>query len=389
MKMVALGELVEIKGGGTPSKDVPEYWDGEIPWASVKDFKDFSLGTTVDRISASGVSNSATQIIPAGNIIVPTRMAVGKAAVNLIDMAINQDLKAIIPGPKVTVRYLLHALLANSKLLEDQATGATVKGIKLDALRSLRIPLPPLEEQKRIAAILDQADALRRLRARALDRLNALGQAIFHEMFGDPRTNLLGWQTMEIGRAVARISDGPFGSNLKSSHYVQNGVRVIRLQNIGVGEFIDRDKAFISEDHFKVLKKHECLPGDVLVGTLGDPNLRACIQPDWINRALNKADCVQLRPDQKTANAHYLAQLLNEPSVLEMASDKILGQTRARISMGRLRSVCVPIPPIALQNEFADRMHKVKDQTDLFVERAKAAEALFTSLQYRAFRGEL
>ena len=291
---------------------------------------------------------------------------------------------------KCSPRYLYHFFRTDEfKRWASSSSGIGIKNIRASDLQAYEIPLPPLEEQKRIAAILDQADALRRLRARSLDRRNALGQAIFHEMFGDPRANPMGWPTIEIGHAVARISDGPFGSNLKSSHYVQNGVRVIRLQNIGVGEFVDRDKAFISEEHFKVLKKHECLPGDVLVGTLGDPNLRACIQPDWINKALNKADCVQLRPDQNTANAHYLAQLLNEPSVLEMASDKILGQTRARISMGRLRSVCIPIPPIALQNEFADRMRKVKDQANLLVERAKAAEALFTSLQHRAFRGEL
>lgn len=178
MNGVCLGEIVEIKGGGTPDKSIEEYWGGDIPWASVKDFKDTTISRTKDFITAAGVANSATQIIPAGNIIVPTRMAVGKAAINEIDLSINQDLKAILPSKRVERQYLLHALLANAKTLEDQATGATVKGITLDTLRTLRIPLPPLEEQRRIAGILDQADALRRLRTRALDRLNTLGQAI-------------------------------------------------------------------------------------------------------------------------------------------------------------------------------------------------------------------
>ncbi|EKF39866.1 restriction modification system DNA specificity subunit [Nitratireductor indicus C115] len=159
-----LGELVKIRGGGTPSKDIPEYWDGSIPWASVKDFKTTDITQTVDSITEAGVANSATSVIPAGSILVPTRMAVGKAAINAVAMAINQDLKALFPTPGVSVRYLLHALLANGPFLERMATGATVKGITLDVLRSLEIPLPPLDEQKRIAAILDKADQLRQKR---------------------------------------------------------------------------------------------------------------------------------------------------------------------------------------------------------------------------------
>ncbi|HEY9685574.1 MAG TPA: restriction endonuclease subunit S, partial [Coleofasciculaceae cyanobacterium] len=184
MNCVTLGEIVEIKGGGTPDKSVEQYWNGSIPWASVKDFKSTELSETSDYISELGLQNSASNLIPAGTIIVPTRMAVGKAAINTIDLAINQDLKALFPKQNVFIRYLLHVLLANSIKLERQASGATVKGITLDVLRSLEIPLPPLDEQKRIAAILDQADALRKARRRAIERLNDLSQSIFYEMFG-------------------------------------------------------------------------------------------------------------------------------------------------------------------------------------------------------------
>ena len=93
--MAMLGDLVEIKGGGTPSRKTPEYWGGEIPWATVKDFKTFELSTTIEKITREGLTNSASNLIPAGSIIVPTRMAVGKAAINLVDMSINQDLKAL------------------------------------------------------------------------------------------------------------------------------------------------------------------------------------------------------------------------------------------------------------------------------------------------------
>jgi type I restriction enzyme R subunit len=320
---VPLGDIVDIRGGGTPDKKVAAFWDGNIPWASVKDFKSGVLDRTVDSITAAGVAASATTIIPAGHIIVPTRMAVGKAAINTIDLAINQDLKALFPKVAVDTRYLYNALIANSGKLLEQATGATVKEIKLDDSRSLPIPLPPLAEQKRIAGILDQAVALCRLRTRALDKLNTLGQAIFHEMLGDPATNSMKWSNIKIRDAVGRISDGSFGSNLKSSHYTETGIRVWRLQNIRVGEVKNKDQAFVSPEHFATLPKHKCLLGDVIVGTLGEPNLSACVQPESMAVALNKADCVQIRPDNTKALAEFWLGVLNHPSTIKLAHSAV------------------------------------------------------------------
>lgn len=389
VSFVPLGDLVDFKGGGTPDKKIERYWNGGIPWASVKDFKSIELSGTRDTISQDGLKNSASNLIPSGTVIVPTRMSVGKAAISTVDLAINQDLKALLPKGKIDTRYLLHVLLASSAKLERYATGATVKGITLDVLRELEIPLPPLPEQRRIAAILDQADALRRLRRQSLSRLSELGQAIFFEMFGDPATNPKGFRMRPLRDVASKFSDGPFGSNLKSAHYVDDGVRVIRLQNIGVNEFVDNDRAYIAPEHFASLRKHECLPGDILVGTLGDPNLRACIQPEWLGQALNKADCVQIRVDDKVASNEYVCALLNIPSVEKMAHSLVLGQTRARISMGRLRDLHVPIAPKEMQDQFASVIAKQRSKIQLAEEAARSTETLFASLQNRAFRGEL
>lgn len=256
-------------------------------------------------------------------------------------------------------------------------------------LREVTVPLPPIEEQRRIAAVLDAADALRAKRRQALAKLDTLTQATFIDMFGDPQSNPRKWQERTLGSLATKFSDGPFGSNLKSSHYVGRGVRVIRLQNIGVGRFLGDDCAFVSESHFERLRKHECLPGDVLVGTLGDPNLRACVQPHWLPVALNKADCVQIRPDPGRSNAEWLCALINCPQTLASASDLMTGQTRVRISMGRLRNLVVPVPPIDIQHEFAERVRSVAQIRDGLAASLAQLDALFESLQHRAFRGEL
>jgi len=208
-------------------------------------------------------------------------------------------------------------------------------------------------------------------------------------MFGDPATNPKRFPIRLVGELASKFSDGPFGSNLKSEHYTDAGIRVIRLQNIGIGEFMNNDEAFISESHFARLKKHECLPGDVLIGTLGNPNLRACIQPKWLQIALNKADCVQLRPDTSIANGEYICALLNQPATERMAQDLILGQTRLRISMGRLRGLALPLPPLRLQNVFAQRINAISRLKAACQTSLAELDAIFASLQQSAFRGEL
>ena len=303
----------------------------------------------------------------------------------------STDILPILPGPNLERRFLCYFLRQPSMVdyANSRAAGANLPRLSPSALAGFEIPLPPLAEQRRIAEVLDRAEALRAQRRAALAQLDSLTQSLFLDLFGDPATNPKGWPCKPVGSLASKFSDGPFGSNLKSEHYTETGVRVIRLQNIGVGEFVDDDAAYISEHHFTKLKKHECRPGDVLIGTMGDPNLRACIQPEWLTIALNKADCVLLRPDESVANAMFICALLNQPATERMAQDLIHGQTRARISMGRLRGLEVPVPPIPLQREFARRVTAVEALKT--AQRASLAEldALFATLQHRAFRGEL
>ena len=266
-----------------------------------------------------------------------------------------------------------------------------VNGIHLypkDVAR-LQIPIPPLAEQKRIAGILDTADALRAKRREALAQLDTLIQSTFLDMFGDPVTNPMGWPPTSLSAISGELRDGPFGSNLKSSHYVESGVRVIRLQNIGVGEILNDDLAFISEEHFASLPRNHCQPGDVIIGTMGDPNLRACIVPSALARVLNKADCILMRVDMTKVDAIYVCWLLNNPCIVSMALRLVRGQTRGRISLGRLKKLQIHLPPIELQLRFAAIVKSVEHQKTSQRTHLAELDTLFASLQSRAFRGDL
>ena len=172
-------------------------------------------------------------------------------------------------------------------------------------------------------------------------------------MFGDPVSNPFRWSTLTMKQASIRLSDGPFGSNLKSEHYTDEGVRVIRLGNIGCGYFNDEDQSYISPEHYATIKKYTCRAGEIVIATLGDPNLRACIVPDHIEYGVNKSDCVHYIPKAEILNNQFVCQYINCPETLSLASGMVHGQTRSRISSGQLANLPIYLPPMDLQQQFA------------------------------------
>jgi type I restriction enzyme, S subunit len=293
---------------------------------------------------------------------------------------------------RIDARFVYHVLRQEKIRIdgERKMTGsAGQRRVPKHFLEDLEILLPPLEVQKRIASILDAADALRAKRRESLRKLEVLLKSVFLEMFGDPFTNPKGWDEIEIGKTAIRFSDGPFGSNLKSEHYQETGIQVIRLQNIGVGEFDDSSKVYVSEKHFQSLPRHHCKPGDVIIGTLGEPNLRACVLPSHIENALNKADCILYRTDPNFVTPEYACNLLNSDGMVSKASLLALGETRLRISMGRLKSLTMPVPPLELQHKFSGVIARFeKEKSDTLASLA-SLETLFSSLQDQAFNGTL
>lgn len=328
-----------------------------------------------------------------GDILISRAGSVGASIVvkNPTNAVFASYLIRFKPNDSIISDYLGYFLKSQyfSMQLESSSSGTTLKGINATNLAKIEVPLPPLDVQQKIVSILEKAEETKRLRAQADELTQQLLENVFLEMFGDPRTNPHRWEFRKIKTISEKFSDGPFGSNLKSEHYKSNGIRVIRLQNIGVSNFIDDDKAFISEEHFSTLKRHTCFPRDVIIGTMGSPNLRACMLPDSIPIALNKADCIQCRPHENIAVGEYICHLLNLPSTLQMASNMIHGQTRSRISMGNLSMLEIPIPPLELQRKYAAIVQKLNITQQYQQQSSQELDFLFNALMQKAFTGEL
>jgi type I restriction enzyme, S subunit len=155
-----LGSVAQrIVGGGTPARGVPAYWNGSLPWMTVKDFAGHSPTGTLEFISHDGLENSATNLIPAGTLIASTRMALGKAVIFEVDVCINQDLKAIFLRQDTDTRFAFYWFEFNALRVAEMGSGSTVMGVSLSALRGIAFAKPPRAEQVAIAAVLTDMDA--------------------------------------------------------------------------------------------------------------------------------------------------------------------------------------------------------------------------------------
>jgi type I restriction enzyme S subunit len=253
--------------------------------------------------------------------------------------------------------YFFHALRHSMTAIRAQVHGATMQHITKPAFEAVTIPLPPLDEQRRIAARLhDQlatADSVGLGVERRLETLARVREEVLASTFARIEA-----PSIALGVAVSAtgaIADGPFGSHLKTEHYARNGVRVIRLQNIGSGAFLDHDRAFVTAEHAESLTRHSAREGDVVVAALGDgarPAGRACQVPD-IGPALVKADCFRVRTDNSSIDPGFLVWFLNSPRTQAAIAGQMRGATRPRVTLAMLRTMTIPLPPLDDQRRIA------------------------------------
>ena len=198
---VAIGELGRVVTGSTPSTSMDQYFGGEIPFVTPAELdQPDPVISTPRTLTASGATQA--RLLPGGAVMVCCIGSVGKTGIAGRSLVTNQQINSIIfDERRVLPRYGLHAVRPLKNTLEAMAPATTVAIVNKSRFEALTIPVPPLEEQRRIAAILDQADDLRRKRREALTLLQNVARTIFLEMFGDPVGNNLGWPLVRLGEA--------------------------------------------------------------------------------------------------------------------------------------------------------------------------------------------
>lgn len=262
-------------------------------------------------------------------------------------------------------------------------SGSTRAKLTKGQAEKIDIPVPPLDEQKRIAAILDQADNLRRKRQRAIDRLNQLGQAIFHEMFGEWDRSGSNAEILTLGDHLDFLTSGSRGW---AEYYRESGGLFLRIQNVRRDELDLNDVAYVEAPQSAEARRTRVEPGDVLLSITADLG-RTAVVPNDIGEAYINQHLAIIR--SRSFNPRFLSAALSSPAGQRGILKRNREGVKAGLNFDDVRSVNIPRVPLDTQHTFAERLElvdKLKSNQRLAL---AEADSLFTSLQHRAFRGEL
>ena len=427
--------LLKIVGGGTPSKAIPEYYQGNIPWMSVKDMNKHTLTDTVDHITPDAVKNSSTNIIPAGIPIIATRMSLGKIVTASFDSAINQDLKALFLANGIERNFFLHWYRSQAQLIENLGTGTTVKGIRLEVLNSLSMSIPPLAEQKIIAEKLDtllaQVDStkarleqipqiLKRFRQAVLGTAmsgNLTGgwrlsnhSIILAEEIEENKNRLIekklvkkdltyasldkryplppSWLYIKLQSVSTKITDGEH----KTPKRETAGKFLLSARNIQDGYIKLADVDYVGDAEFQKLR-NRCDPdyGDILISCSGSIG-RVCLV-DENSKYVMVRSVALVKLMQDFVINKYMMFLLQSPLLQKEIEENSKSTAQSNLFLGPIKNLGIPLPPVSEQAEIVRRVEQLFAYADTIEKQVNNALArvnnLTQSILAKAFRGEL
>jgi type I restriction enzyme S subunit len=319
-----------------------------------------------------------------GDIVLGIRATIGEKVVADREYCLGRGVAGLRARAELDQRYLWHWLTHVAPVLAAKAKGATFKQVNREDIGELAIALPPLPEQRRIAEVLDRADALRAKRRAALAQLDALTQSIFLELFGDPATNSKGWSLSKLEDVIFSASDGPH----VSPTYTEAGVPFISTRHVRAGEITWEDLKFISQEDAE-FHWRKCMPerGDILYTKGGTTGLAATVRTSqpfaiWVHLAL-------LKPNFDAVASSWLEAMLNSDFCYRQAQVLTHGIANRDLGLTRMVKIKMFLPPLTLQHEFTRRVETIRNMKAVYHTSLAELDALFVSLQYRAFLGEL
>ncbi len=387
-----LNAVCDFQNGGTPSKAVERYFTGDIPWITGADLVEPVAQNARSFITEEAITSSATNKVPAGTVLLVTRTSVGKVAIAGKELCFSQDITALLPNSaKLDAGYLVHFLRTKEDHFSRYARGATIKGITRQVVADLVIPLPPPEEQRRIAAILDQAETLRTQRRTALALLDSLTQSLFLDMFGDDEKG-------EPRFAVAALAD-------VLEMPLQNGAYYPKEEYVSEGgvEMVHMSDAFNGIVSRGSLKRVNCSDADLSKYGLNESDIllarrsltyegaaKPCLVPPAAEPLIFESSFIRVTPDKKKLSVPYLFHYLGNATIREKRVRPFVTQsTISGINQSNLERVAVVVPPLPLQQTFATRIASIEALKTTHRHALAALDALFASLQQRAFAGQL
>jgi len=367
---VKLKQIALIQRGASPRPiDSPIWFDenSKTGWLRISDVSKSKkyLFDTTQNLSSAGISNS--RFVESDNLVMSICATVGRPIITRKNVCIHDGFVVFnnLSAAKEYLYYVLSDL--ESSWTQHGQTGSQMN-LNTNLINSTSIPLPPTKaEQTAIATALSDVDEWIAAQELLIQKKRRIKEGAMQQLLtGKKRLEGFGrgagvkqtevgvipedWEVKPIGEVVDKnikwsFTGGPFGSNLKSSDYTDDGIRIIQLQNIGDGTFINDYQIYTSLEKADELISCNIYPGDIIFSKMGDPVARACIIPDYNDRYVMCSDGIRFVVDKKKYDSIFFYYQINHPIFRNLAESASTGSTRKRIGLSELRSLLIFLPP--------------------------------------------
>lgn len=380
---VKLGEIFEIGSGGTPSKKHPEYYDGEIPWIKTGDLKEKYLYRSEDFITELGLNNSSAKMCEPDTVLIAMYGAtIGATSILKIPACTNQACATFKKSEKIIPEYLYYFFLSQKTRFIKDGVGGAQPNISAGYLKKIELELLPILKQQEIADTLDKLQSIITHRRTQLEKLDELIKARFVEMFGEPVSNPKKWDTKSL-LSIGKCKNG------MNFHYDDSGVEIHCL---GVGDFKDlsiiTDTTILPKISLNEMPSDEYLLQNddiVFVRSNGNKSLvgrSLAIYPNDTPTTFS-GFCIRFRKDDDSIIVPYLLRVLKTESIRKKMTGR--GANIQNLNQQILSTLEIPIPPLELQNQFAEFVKQVDKSKVAVQKELEKTQMLFDSLMQEYF----
>ena len=361
-----LGEVCDIQGGSTPKRTESLYWEGgTYPWFTIEDIREQGRIITDTKQKVTKEAWDKLRVFPKDTVLLCCTASIGEYAITHIPLTSNQQFNGLMIKDKsyLSPMYLMHYCATLKEKLSMLSGKATIDFVSAEKVRQITLPIPPREEQERIVEELDCLSGVIEKKREQLKELDALAQSIFYQMFGDPITNEKGWETCELQKVSTLLN----GRAYKQNELLDEG----KYKVLRVGNFFTNSNYYYS--NLELEPEKYCDDGDLLFAW--SASFGAFI---WNGgKVIYHYHIWKVLYDKQKLNIDYYRFLLNTMTAYFMKDVHGIGMVH--LTKAGMEQYVLPIPPLALQQEFADKIEAIEKQKELIKKSISETENLFNA----------
>jgi type I restriction enzyme, S subunit len=383
-KLFKIKDVGNVVTGITPSTKIEKYFNGTIPFVTPSE-----LGKEAPIIKAAtyltDLGATQAKLVPKNAVLVCCIGSLGKVGFAGRELATNQQINTIVFNEEVVYpRYGYYVCRTLKPILINMASSTTIPIVNKTRFENLEIPVPPLEQQQRIAQVLDAVDSLLGKRREGLKKLEVLLKSVFLEMFGDPVTNPKDLPTRKLEEICHRVTDGTH----QPPKWTNNGVPFLFISNIVDGEITFETSKFISEEtHTELTRRCPIEIEDILYTTVGSYGNVAQVKT---NRKFGfQRHIAHIKPNRDLVDSDFLCGMLESTGVRKQVDSAVKGVAQKTLNLSDLKEVLVFLPIQELQIKYVQIRQKLLVEKLHKKQSLSSFEKLFASLQHQAFNGTL